>query len=121
MSNLYYQLIFSSIERTMASYPSPLFKRHLIRTMMMINGLAENSIDATIAADLRHYVHQADRHDDLGVTEISLLDLHIAKTIIRKYVVMKGLVINRVKTFKDMGVISMLPIDCQLLILSLIV
>jgi hypothetical protein len=97
-----------------------LYKTSLVRTIIYINIVSKNKIDKAIGDDIKHYVYLADIHDDLGQQALSFLNLETAKKIIRNYILGKELITNRVKTRREVGYISNLPSDCQLLIVSLI-
>lgn len=120
MANLHYHLIFTAINRTYNLFPSHLYKTSLVRTIIYINIVSNNKIDKVIGDEIKHYVYLADIHDDLGQQALSLMNLEKAKSVIKKYILGKELITNRVKTQSEVGYISNLPPDCQLLVVSLL-
>ena len=120
MSNIIYHLMFTAIDRTLSVLHSTLYKTSLVRTILYINNLPKDKIDETIANQVKHHVYNADIYDDLGRVDLSVLNLRLANQIIKNHIRVKGLLVNRVNSSRDIGDFNKISLDCQLLIISFI-
>jgi hypothetical protein len=112
--------MFTAIDRTLSVLHSTLYKTSLIRTILYINNLPKDKIDENVANEVKHHVYAADIYDDLGRIDLSVSNLKSAKEIIKNHIHVKGLIVNRVNSSRDIGDFNKISLDCQLLIISFI-